>query len=130
TALGVGLAAHGRQRRAKRRQPCHRTIPAGRRPAGACPPGALGGRRRPAARHPCRQPRAALRLPAIHRFFQRCPLMIHAINPATEQRIASYDLHTSAQVEQKLANAAKAQKSWALKPVEERASLLLSLAAA
>lgn len=56
--------------------------------------------------------------------------MIHAINPATEQRIASYDLHTSAQVEQKLANAAKAQKSWALKPVEERASLLLSLAAA
>ncbi len=55
--------------------------------------------------------------------------MIHAINPATEQRIASYDLHTPAQVGQKLANAAKAQKNWALKPVEERASLLLSLAA-
>ncbi|MFC3336952.1 NAD-dependent succinate-semialdehyde dehydrogenase [Paracandidimonas soli] len=54
--------------------------------------------------------------------------MIHAINPATEQRIASYDLHTPAQVGQKLANAAKAQKNWALKPVEERASLLLSLA--
>jgi len=55
--------------------------------------------------------------------------MIHVINPATEQRIASYDPHAPAQVGQMLEKASKAQRSWALKPIEERAELLLAIAA-
>jgi len=55
--------------------------------------------------------------------------MIHTMNPATEERIASYALHTPAQLEHKLAHAAQAQKHWALRSIEDRAALLTSLAA-
>jgi len=55
--------------------------------------------------------------------------MLHAINPATEARIASYALHTPEQVEHKLDAAAQTQKCWALQTVKDRTALLASLAA-
>lgn len=55
--------------------------------------------------------------------------MITAINPANEQALASYALHSDAQVQAALALAAQAQKQWAQKPVAERAAHLLKIAA-
>ncbi|MBB5667505.1 succinate-semialdehyde dehydrogenase/glutarate-semialdehyde dehydrogenase [Rhizobium leguminosarum] len=54
--------------------------------------------------------------------------MIVTTNPATGDRLAAYDLHDDAYVEQALAAAAGAQKIWRKHPVEERVHLLRNIA--
>lgn len=56
-------------------------------------------------------------------------MTITSINPATNQALANYELHSAEQVEQALARAAEAQNSWGARPIEERCSFLLKLAA-
>jgi len=55
--------------------------------------------------------------------------MITSINPANGQELATYSLHSSQQVEQKLHAAAQAQRAWAQTPLADRAALLNSVAA-
>ena len=55
--------------------------------------------------------------------------MIVTVNPATGRPIAEYPLHSSADVERRIADAHDAQKSWGKKPVSERAALLINVAA-
>ncbi len=54
--------------------------------------------------------------------------MIHSINPATDQTLASYQPHSDATVNQRLTAAVAAQRAWGARPVAERLPLLLSLA--
>lgn len=54
--------------------------------------------------------------------------MIVTLNPATGRQIAEYPLHSSADVENRIAGAHKAQKSWGKKPVSDRAALLNNVA--
>ncbi|RYH40183.1 MAG: aldehyde dehydrogenase family protein, partial [Alcaligenaceae bacterium] len=54
--------------------------------------------------------------------------MIVSINPATEAVEARLEAHTPDQVEIKLANAASAQRAWALRPIAERSALLTRVA--
>lgn len=56
-------------------------------------------------------------------------MTITSINPSTNQALANYELHSAEQVEQALAGAAEAQRSWAARPIEERCSFLIKLAA-
>jgi succinate-semialdehyde dehydrogenase/glutarate-semialdehyde dehydrogenase len=53
-----------------------------------------------------------------------------SINPATGKRIAVYPTHSRAQIEQVLARAAKAQRSWRAASIDDRAALLRRLGAA
>lgn len=55
--------------------------------------------------------------------------MITSINPATGQALASFDLHTPAQVDGIVARTAAAQRQWARQPVQARAALLTRVAA-
>jgi len=55
--------------------------------------------------------------------------MITSINPANGQELATYPLHSSQQVEQKLHAAAQAQRAWAQTLLADRAALLNSVAA-
>lgn len=55
--------------------------------------------------------------------------MIATINPATGETLARFDVHTSAEIDTRLARAARAQAAWRLRPAEERAALLPRLAA-
>jgi succinate-semialdehyde dehydrogenase / glutarate-semialdehyde dehydrogenase len=50
--------------------------------------------------------------------------MIHSINPATGQIIASFEEHGPDRVEHALEEAARAQRSWAEVPIGERVALL------
>ncbi|HZB61977.1 MAG TPA: NAD-dependent succinate-semialdehyde dehydrogenase [Microvirga sp.] len=50
--------------------------------------------------------------------------MIHSINPATGQIIASFEEHGPDRVEHALEEAARAQRSWAEAPIGERVALL------
>lgn len=54
--------------------------------------------------------------------------MIVTVNPATGRPIAEYPLHSSTDVEKRIAGAHDAQKSWGKKPVSDRAALLISVA--
>lgn len=54
--------------------------------------------------------------------------MIVTVNPATGRPIAEYSLHSSADVEKRIADAHDAQKFWGKKPVSERAALLINVA--
>lgn len=54
--------------------------------------------------------------------------MIVTVNPATGRPIAEYPLHSSDDVEKRIAGAYDAQKSWGKKPVAERVTLLNSVA--
>lgn len=54
--------------------------------------------------------------------------MITAINPASGETLASYQLHSDDHVDQALDAAVKAQKDWRKVPVDERVRLLSSLA--
>lgn len=54
--------------------------------------------------------------------------MIVTVNPATGHPIAEYPLHSSTDVEKRIAGAHDAQKSWGKKPVSDRAALLISVA--
>ena len=54
--------------------------------------------------------------------------MIVTVNPATGRTIAEYPLHSSADVEKRIADAHHVQKSWGKKPVSERAALLINVA--
>ncbi|MBB6220048.1 NAD-dependent succinate-semialdehyde dehydrogenase [Rhizobium leguminosarum] len=56
--------------------------------------------------------------------------MILTTNPATGDRLATYDLHDDAYVEAALAAAADAQKTWRKRPVGERVHLLRNIAKA
>src|SRR5262245_20686783 len=51
-------------------------------------------------------------------------MAIESVNPATGQRLRSFDAETPAAVERKLAAAAEAFKSWSRQPVAERAAVL------
>jgi len=55
--------------------------------------------------------------------------MITTVNPATGRPIAEYQLHSSAEVEQRIEGAFNAQKNWGKKSVSDRAALLISVAA-
>lgn len=54
--------------------------------------------------------------------------MIITVNPATGSSIAEYELHSSAEVEERIAAAYSAQQSWKHKPISERVILLNRLA--
>ncbi|MFT4271140.1 MAG: NAD-dependent succinate-semialdehyde dehydrogenase [Pantoea sp.] len=54
--------------------------------------------------------------------------MIVTVNPATGRPIAEYPLHSSADVEKRIAGAHQAQKSWGKKTAFERVTLLNSVA--
>ncbi len=54
--------------------------------------------------------------------------MIHSINPANGQTLASFPVHDAAAVDRTLAAAAQAQRAWRQRPVAERAGLLVALA--
>ena len=54
--------------------------------------------------------------------------MIVTVNPATGRPIAEYPLHSSADVEERIASAYDAQKAWGKKPVSERVTLLNNVA--
>ena len=54
--------------------------------------------------------------------------MIVAINPATGAEIATFEPHDDTYVDRALSAAAKAQKTWRNVPVEERVTLLTSMA--
>jgi succinate-semialdehyde dehydrogenase/glutarate-semialdehyde dehydrogenase len=51
-------------------------------------------------------------------------MAIESVNPATGQRLRSFDAETPAAVERKLAAAADAFKNWSRQPVAERAAVL------
>ncbi|HVZ78828.1 MAG TPA: aldehyde dehydrogenase family protein, partial [Gemmatimonadaceae bacterium] len=51
-------------------------------------------------------------------------MTMHSINPATGERVASFDTHTAAQVEERLARAAAAAEVWRLTPVAVRAAVV------
>ena len=51
-------------------------------------------------------------------------MAIESVNPATGQRLRSFDAETPAAVEGKLAAAAAAFKDWSRRPVEARAAVL------
>ncbi|MES2979272.1 MAG: NAD-dependent succinate-semialdehyde dehydrogenase [Pseudomonadota bacterium] len=55
--------------------------------------------------------------------------MIHSINPATQETLASYSPHDTHQVDSLLTAAVKAQRNWRTRPVSERTPLLDSVAA-
>lgn len=55
--------------------------------------------------------------------------MIEVVNPATGTAIATYYTHTRAQVEERLVQAAVAQRQWAECPLTERCAALVRLAA-
>ena len=55
-------------------------------------------------------------------------MVITSVNPATEEAIATFELHTAEQVEQKLDAAVSAQRAWRRTPVEERTALLTRIA--
>ncbi len=55
-------------------------------------------------------------------------MVITSVNPATEEAIATFELHTAEQVEQKLTAAVSAQRAWRRTPVEERTALLTRVA--
>jgi succinate-semialdehyde dehydrogenase/glutarate-semialdehyde dehydrogenase len=54
--------------------------------------------------------------------------MIHSINPATGETLASFPKHDAASVERTLAAAAAAQRVWREQPVAQRVGLLTALA--
>ncbi len=54
--------------------------------------------------------------------------MIHSINPANGQALAAFPVQDALAVDRTLAAAAQAQKAWRLRPVAERAALLVALA--
>ncbi|MGB3071607.1 MAG: NAD-dependent succinate-semialdehyde dehydrogenase [Ottowia sp.] len=56
--------------------------------------------------------------------------MIISINPATETELARFSAYTAEQVNTALSQAASAQKAWAERSMEERAGLLIRVAAA
>jgi len=56
------------------------------------------------------------------------PRMIHSVNPATGQIVASFEEHGPDRIEQALQEAARAQRSWAEAPVAERVRLLTKAA--
>lgn len=53
--------------------------------------------------------------------------MISTINPATGERIHTFDAHTIQQVDAALTAAAEAQKAWRLVPVEDRVQILRNI---
>ncbi|MCR2800389.1 MULTISPECIES: NAD-dependent succinate-semialdehyde dehydrogenase [unclassified Microbacterium] len=55
-------------------------------------------------------------------------MVITSVNPATEEAIATFELHTADQVDQKLTAAVSAQRVWRRTPVEERTALLTRIA--
>lgn len=55
-------------------------------------------------------------------------MAISSVNPATEETVATFELHTPDEVEQKLAAAATAQRAWRTTPIEERTALLTRIA--
>jgi aldehyde dehydrogenase (NAD+) len=55
--------------------------------------------------------------------------MISSINPATDQLLAEFAVHTEQQIDRQLAQAAKAQKSWARLGVQARRPYLNKVAA-
>ena len=55
-------------------------------------------------------------------------MAIHSVNPATEEVVASFELHTPDEVERKLAAAAAAQRAWRREPIEVRTGLLTRIA--
>ena len=55
-------------------------------------------------------------------------MAITSVNPATEEIVASFELHTPDEVEQKLAAAAVAQRAWRREPIEVRTALLTRIA--
>jgi succinate-semialdehyde dehydrogenase/glutarate-semialdehyde dehydrogenase len=55
--------------------------------------------------------------------------MIHSINPATGQVIASFDEHARGDIEQALESASNAQRAWARTSISERTGLLTRAAA-
>jgi succinate-semialdehyde dehydrogenase/glutarate-semialdehyde dehydrogenase len=54
--------------------------------------------------------------------------MITSLNPATDAVLAQYAPHTAAQVEQRLEQAARAQRAWARTPLADRIALLRRVA--
>ncbi len=54
--------------------------------------------------------------------------LIQSINPATGAVIATYEAHTPDQVDEALTAAVTAQAQWRKRPVEERVTLLTSIA--
>lgn len=56
-------------------------------------------------------------------------MTIQSINPATEEVIAEYPEHSREQVEQALAAAAAAQRTWATRPFADRSALMRRAAA-
>ena len=54
--------------------------------------------------------------------------MIHSVNPATGETLASFPHHDAASVERTLAAAAAAQRVWREQPVQQRVGLLTALA--
>nr|MBP8087312.1 aldehyde dehydrogenase [Polaromonas sp.] len=55
--------------------------------------------------------------------------MISSINPANDQLLAEFADHTESQIESRLAQGAKAQKSWAQLDVQARRPYLNKVAA-
>ena len=55
-------------------------------------------------------------------------MAISSINPATEETIATFELHAPDEVEHKLATAAAAQRAWRREPIEVRTALLTRIA--
>ncbi len=54
--------------------------------------------------------------------------MIHSINPATGETLASFDAYGAARIDECLTHAATAQRHWRKRPVAERLTLLTALA--
>ena len=50
------------------------------------------------------------------------------VNPATGETLATYDTHTDAQLDEKIASADAAFREWRVTPVAERATLLRRVA--
>ncbi|MEV4737546.1 NAD-dependent succinate-semialdehyde dehydrogenase [Microbacterium sp. LWO14-1.2] len=55
-------------------------------------------------------------------------MVISSVNPATEETVATFELHTPEQLEQKLDAAVAAQKSWRRTSIEDRTALLRRIA--
>jgi succinate-semialdehyde dehydrogenase / glutarate-semialdehyde dehydrogenase len=54
--------------------------------------------------------------------------MMQSLNPATGALIAEFDLHSDAEVDQILSDAAKAQRAWRRVPLKDRVKLLTAIA--
>jgi succinate-semialdehyde dehydrogenase / glutarate-semialdehyde dehydrogenase len=54
--------------------------------------------------------------------------MMQSLNPATGALIAEFDLHSDAEVDQILSDAAKAQRAWRCVPLKDRVKLLTAIA--